>query len=99
MIVIPWIVIGLVLGAVARLLRGGTHLPGWLAALITGLVCALFFGWLGCIIFTADMSDTFAPAGLISSAVGTVVVLALWVVLRRRGERDRDGKEDPAADR
>jgi uncharacterized membrane protein YeaQ/YmgE (transglycosylase-associated protein family) len=85
------LILGIVAGAVARLLIPGDafeHLEGaksWLATLVLGLVGA-FVGWL---IFTGLLgigdTDAFDLGGIIGAVVGSVLVLlaAGWVLRRR----------------
>jgi uncharacterized membrane protein YeaQ/YmgE (transglycosylase-associated protein family) len=85
------LILGIVAGAVARLLLPGDafeHLEGvksWLATLVLGLVGA-FVGWL---LFTGLLgigdSDAFDLGGIVGAVVGSVLVLlaANWVLSRR----------------
>ena len=44
--IIAWIIIGLIAGAIARLILPGRQGSGWLGALITGLLGAVLGGWI-----------------------------------------------------
>lgn len=83
--VLAWLVIGLVAGALARLLVPGRDPMGLFATLVLGLAGALVGGLLAQALF--DESD---GVGLFGSTAGAVVVLLLWnafVARNRRGVR------------
>jgi uncharacterized membrane protein YeaQ/YmgE (transglycosylase-associated protein family) len=83
--VLAWLVIGLVAGALARLLVPGRDPMGFVATLLLGLVGALVGGFLAQALF--EDSD---GVGLFGSTVGAVIVLLLWnatVARNRRGFR------------
>jgi uncharacterized membrane protein YeaQ/YmgE (transglycosylase-associated protein family) len=85
------LILGIVAGAVARLLLPGDafeHLEGvrsWLATIVLGLVGA-FVGWL---LFAGVLgigdTDAFDLGGIVGAVVGSVLVLlaANWVLSRR----------------
>jgi uncharacterized membrane protein YeaQ/YmgE (transglycosylase-associated protein family) len=69
MSVIGWIIVGLVAGALARLLVPGRDPMGILGTLILGLAGALLGGFLADVLF----DDT--SVGIIGSTVGAIIVL------------------------
>lgn len=87
--VIVWLIIGLIAGAVARLLVPGKDPMGFLGTLILGLVGSLIGGFLGSL-FTAG-SAAFEPAGLLGSILGAILALLLYRAMqgRRRVGRRR----------
>ena len=77
--ILVWLVIGLIAGALARLLVPGRDPMGWVATLALGLVGSLVGGFLARALF--DDSD---GVGLFGSTVGAVIVLLLWNAFVRR---------------
>lgn len=71
--VIGWIVVGLIVGAIAKFFTPGPS--GCIATILIGIAGSLFAGWAGAHIFHW-YRDGSAP-GLIASVVGAVVLLAL----------------------
>lgn len=85
---IGWLVIGLIAGALARLLMPGRQPMGWLLTIALGLAGSLVGGFLSSLIFGRDVDDTgFQTAGLIGSTIGAVLVLWLYLAFARRNTR------------
>ena len=85
MSVIAWLLIGLVAGALARLIVPGRDPMGLLATMVLGLVGSLVGGFLARAVF----NDT-NGVGLFGSVVGAVIVLLVWRMFvghQRRGIR------------
>ncbi len=82
--IVWWLLIGLVAGALARLLVPGRDPMGWGGTLVLGLVGSLVGGFLGDLI--GGGNDDFSPAGLLGSILGAVVALLIFraAVGRRR---------------
>ncbi len=76
MTILVWLLIGLVAGALARLLVPGRDPMGWLATLILGLVGSLVGGFLGNLIFDGDLE--ISAANLVGSVVGAIIVLLIF---------------------
>jgi uncharacterized membrane protein YeaQ/YmgE (transglycosylase-associated protein family) len=83
--VIWWLVIGLVAGAMARLVVPGRDPMGWIGTLLLGLVGSLVGGFIGDALAAGDQD--FSPAGILGSIVGAVIALLLYraATNRRRG--------------
>lgn len=83
--IIVWLIIGLIAGALARLLVPGRDPMGFLGTLLLGLVGSLVGGFVGGLLTEGD--DTFEPAGIIGSLLGAIVALLIYraVAGRRRG--------------
>jgi uncharacterized membrane protein YeaQ/YmgE (transglycosylase-associated protein family) len=82
--IVWWLLIGLVAGALARLLVPGRDPMGWGGTLVLGLVGSLVGGFLGDLI--GGGNDDFSPAGLLGSILGAIVALLIFraAVSRRR---------------
>jgi uncharacterized membrane protein YeaQ/YmgE (transglycosylase-associated protein family) len=79
------IIVGLIAGALARLIVPGRQSMSIGMTILLGIVGSFVGGLLGHLIF--DKGDSFfQPAGLIGSIIGAIIVLLIWMaVARRRG--------------
>lgn len=78
------ILIGLVVGVLARLLKPGRDNIGMILTIVVGIVGAVFAGWVG------QQMGWYAPgeaAGFIGALIGAIVILV--VVGLFRGKRRR----------
>ncbi len=77
--IITLIILGLIAGAVARLLVPGRQDVGVLMTIVLGIVGSFVGGFLGYLIFHKDAADGFLqPAGIIGSIIGAVIVLLVY---------------------
>lgn len=73
------IVIGLIAGAVARLVVPGTGGMGVGATIVLGIIGSLIGGFLGYILFGKDLSEgAFQVSGLIGSIIGAIIALLIY---------------------
>ena len=79
-LIISIIVVGLIAGAVARLVVPGRQNISVGMTILLGIVGSFVGGFLGFLIFNADATDGFfQPAGIIGSIIGAVIVLVLYL--------------------
>ncbi|HEX8100717.1 MAG TPA: GlsB/YeaQ/YmgE family stress response membrane protein [Actinomycetota bacterium] len=82
-----WLLIGLVAGAIARLLVPGRDRLGFLGTILLGLVGSLIGGLIGQLFKSGkqDFLQDFTPAGVIGSIIGAIVALLIyrWINARR----------------
>jgi len=84
-LIISLIVVGLIAGALARLLVPGRQDIGIAATILLGIVGSFIGGFLGYVIFHKDASSGFfQPAGLVGSIIGAVIALLIYT---RMGSR------------
>jgi uncharacterized membrane protein YeaQ/YmgE (transglycosylase-associated protein family) len=81
--VVVWLVVGLLAGAIARLLVPGRDPMGVLGTLILGLIGSVMGGLVGDLLIEGDQD--FSPAGLLGSIVGAVVALLAYRAAVSRG--------------
>ena len=80
-IIIGWIVFGLIVGAVAKLLMPGRDPGGWIITIVLGIAGALVGGWLGRALGWYGPNDA---AGFLMALVGALVLLGLYRLTLRR---------------
>jgi len=84
MALIAWLLVGLIAGAVARLVVPGRDPLGLLGTLVLGLVGSLVGGLLA-VALTDRTMDEFTAAGLLGSILGAIVALVVYRVLQPHG--------------
>lgn len=78
---IGWIVLGLIAGALAKLILPGKQGGGFFATLILGVVGALLGGWLGSMIFNVNVDEFFSLSTWLLAIGGSIIVLLIWGLL------------------
>jgi uncharacterized membrane protein YeaQ/YmgE (transglycosylase-associated protein family) len=78
-----WLIIGLIAGALARLIMPGRDAMGVIATILLGIVGSIIGGLVSWAIWGAD-NGQFRPAGLLLSILGAIVVLWIWRMVRSR---------------
>ena len=81
--IIGWLVVGLIVGALAKLIMPGRDPGGFIVTIIIGIVGSVLAGYLGSAVF-GWYQDGSAP-GWIASILGAVLLLWIYrlVVARR----------------
>ncbi|HEX5216842.1 MAG TPA: GlsB/YeaQ/YmgE family stress response membrane protein [Vicinamibacterales bacterium] len=79
--VLGWILFGLVVGVIAKLLMPGRDPGGAIITILLGIVGAVLGGFLGRALGFYGPNE---PAGFLMSLVGAVVVLAIYRMAVRR---------------
>lgn len=82
--VIAYIVIGLLGGLIAKAILPGKQGGGWLATIVLGIVGALLGGFLGGLLFNVRYDEIFSFQGLITAVIGSLIVLLIFGLVRRR---------------
>lgn len=78
-----WLIIGLIAGALARLIMPGRDPMGIIATILLGIVGSIIGGLVGMAIWGSG-SNGFRPAGLVLSIIGAIVVLWIWRMVKSR---------------
>ena len=87
--IIWMLVLGLIAGAVARLLVPGDDPMGIAGTILLGIVGSFVGGFLANALFTSGDQEGFGPAGIIGSILGAILVLLLY-----RWSRGRSGRRN-----
>lgn len=83
-----FIVLGLIAGAIAKLIIPGKQGGGWLLTLILGVIGALLGGWLGGAIFNVDLNSFFSLSTWLLAIGGSIIVLLIYgAIFGRRTSR------------
>lgn len=75
MTIIASIIIGLIVGAIAKLLMPGRDPGGWIITILLGLAGSILAGYLG---RAMGWYQEGQPAGFIASIFGAIVILAVY---------------------
>jgi uncharacterized membrane protein YeaQ/YmgE (transglycosylase-associated protein family) len=82
-LIISIIVIGLIAGALARLLVPGRQSMSIGMTIVLGIVGSFVGGFLGYLLFHHG-NGFLQPAGIIGSIIGAIIVLLIWMAVGRR---------------
>jgi len=82
--IISWIVFGLIVGAIARLLMPGNQNMSWLMTIILGVVGSFAGGALSAVLF-APSEGIVQPSGWIMSIIGALIVLFVYSRVGKAG--------------
>lgn len=86
--ILGWIVLGLIAGAIAKLILPGRQGGGWLITLLLGVVGALLGGFLGSVLFGVGLEDFWSLQTWLLAIVGSIIVLLIYgLVTRGRSSR------------
>jgi uncharacterized membrane protein YeaQ/YmgE (transglycosylase-associated protein family) len=84
-LIVSLIIIGLIAGAIARLLVPGRQDISIAATILLGIVGSFIGGFLGYLLFHKDGDEGFfQPSGIIGSIIGSVIALLIWQAVGKR---------------
>ncbi len=79
-LIVTILVIGLIAGALARLLVPGKQNLSVAMTVVLGVVGSFVGGFLGYLLFHKDSAEGFLqPSGIVGSVIGALVVLVIWL--------------------
>jgi len=85
--IISWIILGLVAGAIAKLILPGKQGGGWIITIILGIVGALLGGFLGSALFSIELGDLGDFRTWVLSIAGAIIVLLIYGFATRGSRR------------
>ena len=86
--IISWIVLGLIAGALAKLIMPGRQGGGIIVTIILGIIGAILGGFLGSLIGMGSLESVFDIGTIITAIVGALIVLFIYgAVTGRKGAR------------
>jgi uncharacterized membrane protein YeaQ/YmgE (transglycosylase-associated protein family) len=96
---ILWLLlVGLIAGAVARLLVPGRDPMGILGTILLGVVGSFIGGFLGYVLFGKDLDEgALQASGIVGSIIGAVIALLIYRAITRRTRRRSFGSHRAGA--
>lgn len=79
--IVWWIIVGLIVGALARLLLPGRDPMGWIATILLGIAGSVVGGFVAGLLWRTGPNQ-FNPGGLLLSLIGAILLLLIWRKLR-----------------
>jgi uncharacterized membrane protein YeaQ/YmgE (transglycosylase-associated protein family) len=73
-----FLLLGLLAGAIAKLILPGKQAGGWFITLLLGVIGAILGGWLGSLLFNAPLQDFFSLQTWILAIAGSLIVLLIY---------------------
>ncbi|WP_449407718.1 GlsB/YeaQ/YmgE family stress response membrane protein [Microbacterium maritypicum] len=84
-----FLLLGLIAGAIAKLILPGKQGGGWFVTLLLGVVGALLGGWLGSALFNVDVGGFFDIRSWLLAIGGSIIVLLIYGLIVGRGSKSR----------
>ena len=86
MSILAFLLLGLIAGAIAKLILPGKQGGGWFITLLLGVVGALLGGWLGSLLFGVGLEEFWDLSTWLLAIGGAIIVLLIYglIVNRRR---------------
>jgi uncharacterized membrane protein YeaQ/YmgE (transglycosylase-associated protein family) len=75
---IAFLILGLIAGAIAKLILPGDQAGGWFTTLVLGVIGALLGGWVGSAVFGVGLEEFWSIQTWIVAIIGSIVVLLIW---------------------
>lgn len=82
--ILAWIIFGLIVGAIAKLIMPGAQGGGWLITIILGIVGALVGGFLAGALGIGDDGNPWDIGTIAISVLGAIVVLFIYGAVTNR---------------
>ncbi|MGX1793331.1 GlsB/YeaQ/YmgE family stress response membrane protein [Microbacterium sp. NPDC055312] len=86
---LAFLLLGLIAGAIAKLILPGKQGGGWIVTLLLGVVGALLGGWLGSVLFGKGVEGFFDLGSWLLAIGGSIIVLLIYGLIVGRGDRRR----------
>ncbi|MGI6879613.1 GlsB/YeaQ/YmgE family stress response membrane protein [Microbacterium sp. gxy059] len=79
-----FLLLGLIAGALAKLILPGRQGGGWFVTLLLGVIGAMLGGWLGGMIFDVNLQGFFNLSTWLLAIGGSILVLLIYGLLTGR---------------
>ncbi len=75
---LAFLILGLIAGAIAKLILPGKQGGGWIVTLLPGIVGAILGGWIAGMITGTGLTEFWSWHTWLWSIVGALIVLLIW---------------------
>jgi uncharacterized membrane protein YeaQ/YmgE (transglycosylase-associated protein family) len=75
---LAFLLLGLIAGAIAKLILPGRQGGGWIMTLILGVIGALLGGFLGNLLFNVGVNEFFSLSSWLLAIGGAIIVLLVY---------------------
>lgn len=75
---LAFLVLGLIAGAIAKAILPGRQGGGWIATLLLGVIGAMLGGWLGSVLFNANLEEFWSLESWLLAIGGSILVLLIY---------------------
>ena len=82
--IIVMLIVGLIAGALARLILPGKDPMGIWMTMLLGIAGSFLGGFIGNLIWRPEGGSYFHPGGIVLSVVGAILLLWIWRMIQRR---------------
>ncbi len=79
--ILSWIVLGLIAGALAKLIMPGKDGGGWFMTMLLGIAGAFVGGYLGAFLGLGTVGGI-SPASVVTATAGAFVLLLIYKIIR-----------------
>jgi uncharacterized membrane protein YeaQ/YmgE (transglycosylase-associated protein family) len=87
---LAFLLLGLIAGAIAKLILPGKQGGGWFVTLLLGVVGAILGGWLGGLLFNVDINEFWSLSSWALAIGGAIIVLLIYGLIVGRGQKVND---------
>ncbi|WP_460797197.1 GlsB/YeaQ/YmgE family stress response membrane protein [Microbacterium sp. GXF0217] len=85
-----FLLLGLIAGALAKLILPGKQGGGWFVTLLLGVVGALLGGWLGSLLLNRPLTEFWDLGTWLLAIGGAIIVLVIYGLIVGRGQKVND---------
>ena len=82
--ILGFLLLGLIVGAIAKAIVPGDRPGGFVATLVLGVVGALLGGWIGSVVFHVGLQSFFSISTWLLAILGAVIVLVIYQAVTGR---------------
>ncbi|MDR6867300.1 putative membrane protein YeaQ/YmgE (transglycosylase-associated protein family) [Microbacterium resistens] len=81
---LAFLVLGLIAGAIAKLILPGKQGGGWFVTLLLGVVGAMLGGWIGGLLFNVGLNEFWSLSTWLLAIGGAIIVLLIYGLIAGR---------------
>ena len=87
---LAFLLLGLIAGAIAKLILPGRQGGGWFITLLLGVVGAVLGGWIGSALFGVGVDAFWSLSSWLLAIGGAIIVLLIYGLIAGRGSKARN---------